>query len=165
MMSEQPPGSPHAASVSLPDRAELDAPASTVHLDELVAMLRRHVWLVIAVTTAAVAAAGLVGYVVGPVYRAVAVIRLSDPRRAFTGGVVEDPARTADGAYADPLLSLVELLKSRAVAGAVVDSMPMLRVLPRKFSPTLVADVAIAPSAAAESLHVTFDQDGFVVET
>ena len=164
-MPEQPPGSPYAASVSLPGRAELDAPASTVHLDELVAMLRRHVWLVIAVTTAAVAAAGLVGYVVGPVYRAVAVIRLSDPRRAFTGGVVEDPARTADGAYADPLLSLVELLKSRTVAGAVVDSMPMLRVLPRKFSPTLLGDVAIAPDAAAESLHVTFDPDGFVVAT
>src|SRR6266702_1451796 len=163
MMSEQPPGSPHAASVSLPDRAELDAPASTVRLDEFVAMLRRHLWLVIGVATAAVAAAGLAAHVMGPVYRAVAVIRLSDPRRAFTGGVVEDPARAADGAYADPLLSLVELLQSRAVAGAVVDSMPMLRVLPRKFSPTLLGDVAIAPGAAAESLQVTFDPDSFVV--
>src|SRR6266516_7823442 len=138
MMPEQPPGSPYVASVSLPDRAELDAPASTVHLDELVAMLRRHVWLVIAVTTAAVAAAGLVGYVVGPVYRAVAVIRLSDPRRAFTGGVVEDPALIADGRYADPLLSQVELLKSRTVAGGVVDSMPMLPVQLRKSSRSLV---------------------------
>src|SRR6266704_13182 len=165
MMSEQPPGSPHAASVSLPDRAELDAPASTVRLDEFVAMLRRHLWLVIGVATAAVAAAGLAAHVMGPVYRAVAVIRLSDPRRAFTGGVVEDPARAADGAYADPLLSLVELLQSRAVAGAVVDSMPMLRVLPRKFSPTLLGDVAIAPGAAAESLQVTFDPDTLVVAT
>ncbi len=164
-MSEQPPGSPHAASVSLPDRAELDAPASTVRLDEFVAMLRRHLWLVIGVATAAVAAAGLAAHVMGPVYRAVAVIRLSDPRRAFTGGVVEDPARAADGAYADPLLSLVELLQSRAVAGAVVDSMPMLRVLPRKFSPTLLGDVAIAPGAAAESLQVTFDPDTLVVAT
>ncbi len=164
-MAEQPLGSPHATSGPLPDRAELDAPASTVRLDELFGMLRRHVWLVAGVTIAAVAAAGFVGYVMGPVYRAVAVIRLSDPRRAFTGGVVEDPARTADGPYADPLLSLVELLKSRAVAGAVVDSMPMLQVLPRKFSPTLVADVAIAPSAAAESLQVTFDPDSFVVAT
>src|SRR6266568_2630666 len=165
MMSEQPPGSPHAASVSLPDRAELDAPASTVRLDEFVAMLRRHLWLVIGVATAAVAAAGLAAQVMGPVYRAVAVIRLSDPRRAFTGGVVEDPARTADGAYADPLLSLVELLKSRAVAGAVVDSMPMLRVLPRKFSATLLGDVTVAPGAAAESLQVTFDPDTLVVAT
>src|SRR6266702_2362149 len=165
MMSEQPPGSPHAASVSLPDRAELDAPASTVRLDEFVAMLRRHLWLVIGVATAAVAAAGLAAHVMGPVYRAVAVIRLSDPRRAFTGGVVEDPARAADGAYADPLLSLVELLQSRAVAGAVVDSMPMLRVLPRKFSATLLGDVTVAPGAAAESLQVTFDPDSFVVAT
>ncbi len=143
----------------------MDAPGSTVRLDDLLAMLRRHLWLVVGVATAAVAAAGLVAYMMGPVYRAVAVIRLSDPRRALTGGVVDDPALGADERFADPLLSLVELLKSRPVAGAVVDSMPMLRVLPRKFSPTLLADVAIAPDAAADSLHVTFDQDGFVVET
>jgi succinoglycan biosynthesis transport protein ExoP len=163
MMPEPAPRGPRATSGPSPDGAEPDAPGSTVRLDELVALLRRHIWLVAGVAAAAVAAAGLVGHVMGPVYRAVAVIRLSDPRRAFTGGVVEDPARTADGAYADPLLSLVELLKSRAVAGAVVDSMPLLRLVPRNFSPTLLADVAIAPDAAAESLHVTFDRDSFVV--
>ena len=146
-----------------PDPGEPEAAFATVRLDEIVATVRRHIGLVLGVAVAAVAAAAVVAHVTGPVYRAVAVIQLSDPRRALTGGVVEDPALRADDRYADPLLSLVELLKSRAVAGAVVDSMPMLRVLPRKVSPKLVANVAIAADAVAESLHVTFDRDSFVV--
>src|SRR5439155_797125 len=126
----------------------------------------------------AMVAAGYVAYVTGSVYRAVAVIRLSDPRRAFTGGVVDDPALLADGRYADPLLSQVELLKSRTVAGGVVDSMPMLRVvlrksspslldrvLRRRFSPNLLGVVAVRPDAAADSLSLTFERDGFLVGT
>src|SRR5947207_2363863 len=163
MMSEQQ-HTPTGASVGFRDPAAPEAPAAAVRLEGLLATVRRHIWLVLGVATATVAAAGYAAHVTGPVYRAVAVIRLSDPRRALTGGVVEDPA-SADERFADPLLSLVELLKSRAVAGAVVDSMPTLRMFPRKFSASLVTDVAIAADAVAESLHVTFDQDSFVVET
>jgi capsular exopolysaccharide synthesis family protein len=177
-MSEHLPNDPRAALGSVIERAELEAPVSTVRLDDLFAVVRRHVRLVLGVAAAAMAAAGYVAYVTGSVYRAVAVIRLSDPRRAFTGGVVEDPALLADGRYADPLLSQVELLKSRTVAGGVVDSMPMLRVqlrqsarslvdraLRRRFSPDLLGDVAVAADAPADSLPVTFDRDGFVVGT
>src|SRR5207237_9902965 len=90
-----------------------------------VAAVRRHVRLVVGVVLATVAAAGVVAYVTGPAYRAVAVIRMSDPRRALTGGVVLDPAR-ADERFSDPLLSQAELLTSRSVAGAVIDRMPAL---------------------------------------
>lgn len=172
--SDQPPSDPRWAS-SRVDRGELEASVSTVRLEELFAIVRRHIWLVLGVAAAAVAAAAGVAYVTGSVYRAVAVIRLSDPRRAFTGGVVDDPAMLADGRYADPLLSQVELLKSRTVAGGVVDSMPMLRVqlrkasrnllervLTRKFSPSLLGEVAVAADAA-DSLPLTFDRDGVVV--
>src|SRR5216117_2294408 len=118
-MSEHPPKDARAASGSVADRGELEAPVSTVRLDDLFAIVRRHIRLVLGVAAAVMAAAGYVAYVTGSVYRAVAVIRLSDPRRAFTGGVVDDPALGADGRYADPLLSQVELLKSHAVAGGV----------------------------------------------
>src|SRR5438309_9218376 len=137
-MSEHPPTDARATSGSIVDRGELEAPVSTVRLDDLFAVVRRHIRLVLGVTAAVVAAAGYVAYVTGSVYRAVAVIRLSDPRRAFTGGVVDDPALGADGRYADPLLSQVELLKSRTVAGGGVDRMPMLRVVLRKSSPSLL---------------------------
>ena len=177
-MSEHPPNHVRAAAGSVADREELEAPASTVRLDDLFAIVRRHVRLVLGVAAAVMAAAGYVAYVTGSVYRAVAVIRLSDPRRAFTGGVVDDPALLADGRYADPLLSQVELLKSRTVAGGVVDSMPMLRVvlrksspslldrvLRRRFSPNLLGVVAVRPDAAADSLSLTFERDGFLVGT
>jgi capsular exopolysaccharide synthesis family protein len=175
-MFEHPPGDPRTASGSAADRGELEAPVSTVHLDDLFATMRRHIRLVLGVAAAAMAAAGYVAYVTGSVYRAVAVIRLSDPRRAFTGGVVDDPALLADGRYADPLLSQVELLKSRTVAGGVVDSMPMLRVqlrtssrslwervLRQRFSPDLLGEVALPADARADSFPLAFDRDGFVV--
>src|SRR5438132_287752 len=177
-MPEHPPNDGRPASGSVADQGELEAPASTVRLDDVLSLVRRHIRLVLVVAAAVVAAAGCVAYVTGSVYRAIAVIRLSDPRRAFTGGVVEDPALGADGRYADPLLSQVELLKSRTVAGGVVDSMPMLRVvlrksspslldrvLQRRFSPNLLGVVAVAADAAADSLSLTFDRDGFLVGT
>ena len=177
-MSEHLPDDARAAAGSVADRGDLEAPVSTVRLDDLFAVVRRHIRLVLGVAAAVVAAAGYVAYVTGSVYRAVAVIRLSDPRRAFTGGVVDDPALGADGRYADPLLSQVELLKSHAVAGGVVDSMPMLRVvlrkssrsllervLRRRLSPGLLGHVAVAADAPADSLPLTFDRDGFVVGT
>ena len=177
-MSQPLPNDTRAASGSVADRGELDAPVSSVRLDDLFAVLRRHIRLVLGVAAAVMMAAGYVAYVTGSVYRAVAVIRLSDPRRAFTGGVVDDPALLADGRYADPLLSQVELLKSRTVAGGVVDSMPMLRVvlrksspslldrlLRRRFSPNLLGVVAVAADAAADSLSLTFDRDGFLLGT
>ena len=175
-VTEPLPSDSRAASGPFAEREEVEASASTVRLEDLFATVRRHIWLVLGVAAGVVAAAGGVAYVTGSVYRAVAVIRLSDPRRAFTGGVVEDPALLADGRYADPLLSQVELLKSRTVAGGVVDSMPMLRVLLRKASPSLLdrvlrrrfstsllGSVAVAADAPADSIELAFDQDGFVV--
>lgn len=151
------PWAPHAG------QADPEALVSTVHLNDLIRTLRRHLWLVLGVAAAAVAATGYLGYRAGPAYRAVAVIRLSDPRRALTGGVVDDPAR-ADERFTDPLLSQVELLTSRTVAGAVVDSMPMLRVQTRSFPPSLLEEVAVAPGAARESFQLTFGPDSFVVQ-
>ena len=163
-MSEQLRSEPPAPSRWLTDRADPEAFVHTVGLEELLSTLRRHVWLVLGVAAVAVAATGFVAYTTGPVYRAVAVIRLSDPRRALTGGVVEDPAPIADERFADPLLSQVELLTSGTVAGAVVDSVPMLRVLTRKFSPSLLGGVAVAADSAAHSFQLTFGRDDFVVE-
>jgi capsular exopolysaccharide synthesis family protein len=88
---------------------------------------------------------------------------MSDARRALTGGVVLDPAR-ADERFSDPLLSQAQLLTSRAVAGAVVDSMPALRmVTTRDLPPNLVWDVVVPAAAGPISLQVAFGRDSFVV--
>jgi capsular exopolysaccharide synthesis family protein len=162
----QPPLNGRSAASNLPaDRGELEASVSTVRLEDLLSILRRRLWLVVGVAAAAAAAGGLVGYLRGPVYRAVAVIRLSDPRRALTGGVVLDPA-SADVRFSDPLLSQVQLLNSRAVAGAVVDSMPVLRVLPtRSLPPSLLGEVAVAAEAGPAAFQLAFGPDSFVVHS
>src|SRR2546422_4445012 len=142
---------------------EPEVSVRTVRLEELLAILRRHVRLVVGVVLATVAAAGVVAYVPGPAYRAVAVIRMSDPRRALTGGVVLDPAR-ADERFSDPLLSQAELLTSRAVAGAVVDSMPALRMVTTRDLPlSLLGEVAVPAAAGPVSLQIAFGRDSFVV--
>jgi len=159
--SDRLPGDARNTSGRLADRGDVEAAVATVRLDDLLAMLRRHMRLVVGVAAAAVAVAGLVAFVTGPVYRAVAVIRLSDPRRALTGGVVDDPAR-ADDRFTDPVLSQVELLKSGTVAGAVVDSMPMLRVRTRKFPANLLGEVVVPAEAGADSFQFSFGRDSFV---
>jgi capsular exopolysaccharide synthesis family protein len=147
----------------LTERGEWDAPVKTVGVGDVLAMLRRHVRLVIGIVAITVVAAGIVAYVIPPVYRAVALIRLWDPRRALTGGVVDDPA-TTDERFADPLLSQVELLTSRTVAGAVVDSMPMLRVLTRKFPRSVLGDVAVPDPTTADTIHLAFGPDSLIAE-
>ncbi len=144
------------------DREELEAAVSTVRLEDVLSVLRRHVWLIVGVTAAVVAATAWVAHAVGPVYRAVAVIRLSDPRRALTGGVVEDRSASGEGTSVDPLFSQVELLTSRAVASVVVDSMPVLRVQTRKFPLSLLSDVTVADAAGPDSFQLTFGRDGYV---
>jgi polysaccharide biosynthesis transport protein len=160
----QPLSNGRSAASSLPaDRGELEASVGTVRLEDLLSTLRRRLRLVIGVAAAAAAAGGVVGYLRGPVYRAVAVIRLSDPRRALTGGVVLDPA-SADERFSDPLLSQVQLLTSRAVAGAVVDSMPVLRVLPtRSLPPSLLGEVAVAADSGPTAFQLAFGPDSFAV--
>src|SRR5437016_139236 len=88
---------------------------------------------------------------------------MSDPRRALTGGVVLDPAR-ADERFSDPLLSQAELLTSRAVAGAVVDSMPALRMVTTRDLPlSFLGEVAVPAAAGPVSLQIAFGQDSFIV--
>src|SRR5947199_7738535 len=155
-------GRPRASSLHR-DRGELEVTVSAVRLEELFAAVRRHVRLVVGVVLATVVAAGVVAYVTGPAYRAVAVIRMSDPRRALTGGVVLDPAR-ADERFSDPLLSQAELLTSRAVAGAVVDSMPALRMVTTRDLPlSFLGEVAVPAAAGPVSLQIAFGRDSFVV--
>ena len=143
--------------------AEPDALLGTVHLNDVIWALRRHLRLILGVALIAVAATGYLAYRVGPRYRAVAVIRLSDPRRSLTGGVVEDPGDRAEARFAaDPLLSLVQLLTSRLVAGAVVDSLPTLRVQTHPFPASLVGGVVVT-AASADSFPLVFERDSFRV--
>lgn len=145
-------------------RGGTDAPepvAGTVKLGEVVNIVRRHARLVLAIMVLTAAATAIWTYMKGPQYRAVAVIRLSDPRRALTGGVVDDPA-AAEGRFSDPLVSQAELLTSRSVASRVVDSMPVLR-LAGTVPLRLLGGVTVPLAAPADSFALTFAADSYTV--
>src|SRR2546430_1912453 len=168
-MSERPSGDPRIlAPVARPsgldtDPGQLEALVHTVHLHELFVTLRRHAWLILGVAATVVAVAGYLAFTAAPVYRGVAVIRLSDSGRVLAGGVVGGPTRGDQGASVDPLLSQVELLTSRAILGDVVDSMPMLRLRTRGFPSSALGQVEVAVDAPADSFRLGFGEDSFVV--
>src|SRR5882672_9483602 len=130
-----------------------DAPPD---LREWILVLRNHVRLVVAVTVAVVAVAGYVAYTSPRLYRAKAVIRLVDARRALVGTLVGNAGSDVAVRSADPVLSEVEVLRSRATAAAVVDDMPTLRTAAHGFPIAVLGNVELAPGAARDSVQLQF---------
>jgi capsular exopolysaccharide synthesis family protein len=166
-MTEQLPDAPRIH-VSPPTGASGSSGAEEpqpvlVDLRAPLAILRRHLWLVLGITGAVMAIVGYNAYTATPAYNAVAVIRLSDPRRTLTGGVAESPTAVNEGRTADPVLSQVELLTSRTVARVVIDSMPILRLHARKFPIAILSDIRLAPDPVGDSLQFEFRPDSVIV--
>ena len=87
-----------------------------LNLRDWFGLLRRHFLLVAGVVTAAVAVAAYVAYTSQPVYRATSVVRLVDARRALAGSLVDGEQQGGVLHPANPVLSQVEMLRSRAIA-------------------------------------------------
>ena len=126
------------------------------NLRDWLTALRGHLRLVAGTTAAAVAVAGYLAYASPPGYRATAVIRLVDARRALAGGLVGGEDQDGVLRPADAVLSQVEVLRSRATAGAVVDDMPILRIRAQHFPVTLVTNVHLAATVTEDSLRIHF---------
>jgi succinoglycan biosynthesis transport protein ExoP len=102
-------------------------------------------------------------------YSARAVVRMASERRTLTSGV-EDAPQALEGPV-DPLLSAVQVLTSRTLVGAVVDSLG-LRLRPlTAFSPNAplfgrrlpvgaLQQVAVDSSAAVDTLLLRFSKAG-----
>lgn len=129
----------------------------------MLGILRRHRRLLALVT---VALAGItVLYVMrkSPLYQATAVIRLRDTRGFISGGLAGNRDEQLGGPMANPLLSLVELLSSRSMAGAVVDSMPMLRVRTDGLPISQLAAIEAPNAQATDTLSLVFTNAGTVL--
>jgi polysaccharide biosynthesis transport protein len=119
---------PGPAGAGRPDHDGVGAPIAPLNPRELLRILRRHMMLILFVTT--VSTAGAIYWTVthAQFYSASAVVRLNNAQRSMTGGLADGPMDVLSGTQIDPVLSLVEVLQSRTVAGQVVDSMPELRL-------------------------------------
>jgi capsular exopolysaccharide synthesis family protein len=108
---------------------------------------------------AVVAIAAYLAYTSPLAYRAASVVRLVDARGALAGGLVDAAARGGLALpSANPVWSQVEVLRSRATAGAVVDDMPILRIHARGFVIGSVQDVHLAAHVQDETVELQFEE-------
>ena len=144
-----------------------DTSASIVPLDlrSLLVTLRRHAWLIVVVTALSTGYAVYWTRTHAPLYSAQATVRLNDLRREMTGGLADGPMNALAGRQVDPVLSLIQVLQSRATAGQVVDSLPDLRVRTTEFPLTLLRGLTLTNQGSLDSITLEFGVNSLVVRT
>jgi polysaccharide biosynthesis transport protein len=132
------------------------APAGdAITFSQMLRVLRRRFQLILAMT--------LVGASIGlflasrepPTYSAGAMLRFAGERRALTGDNEQAPG--VNPKTTDPISSILELVKSRTVAAAVVDTLGlMLQSGSADFSTGQLSQVHVDPRAAGDSVQLVF---------
>ena len=90
-----------------------------------------------------------------PAYSAGAMLRFAGERRALTGDNEQAPG--VNPKTTDPITSILELVRSRTVAGAVVDSLGlMLQSYDPEFSTGRLSQVHVDPRATGDSVQLVF---------
>ncbi len=137
-----------------------DSGAQLVDLRAVFNTLGRHLRIIMGLTLLATVAAGYFARKQVPMYRSTAVIRLEDTRRAMTGGLVSSAGDALDPRSVDPILSQLEVLTSRKVAGRVVDSLPRLRIDAHGFTYDVLEHLAVTTPDPIDSVRLTFTDTG-----
>ena len=142
-----------------PDQ-EFEAQASgSISLRQMFGVLRRHYRVVLALTVLGVFTAGFMVYKSPASYQAQATLRLAGERRALTGQI-EGPAPDISRST-DPILSVLELIQSRGVMGAVVDSLGLrLTSITEDFGTSLLDGIGVDSQATSDTIFATFYQNG-----
>jgi tyrosine-protein kinase Etk/Wzc len=155
-MSQLPPSYRALPGNTEPPLRPIDgAPAGdTISFRQVLAVLRRRFQLILAMT--------LVGASIGlflasrepPSYSAHAMLRFAGERRALTGDNDQAPGLAKS---TDPIASILELVRSRTVAGVVVDTLGlMLQSYSPDFSTGQLSQVHVDPRASGDSVLLTF---------
>ena len=140
----------------------------------LVRSVRENLHLFLAVAGLTLVVTVLLIIHAAPQYSARSVIRLAGERRTLTRGV-ENAPQTSDRAV-DPLLSVVQVLSSRTLVGAVVDSLglrlqpatPFTLGAPRigpRFPAGALQQVTVTGDAPPDTLMLQFGMDGVIARS
>jgi capsular exopolysaccharide synthesis family protein len=122
---------------------------------------RRRLWVVVLTSIMGLLAAGYLVWNSTPTFTATATIRMADSRRALAGGLVGK--QTDDrGAENDPVLTEMQVLLSRSVAGRVATGSlgAMLRVRTMGLPALALTNVRVDSAAGADSIALTFQRNG-----
>jgi succinoglycan biosynthesis transport protein ExoP len=143
-------------------QVEVQEGGDSLTFRQVLTVLRRRYQLILAMT--------LIGATIGlflasrepAAYYAKATVRFAGERRALTGDNDEAPGLTKT---TDPMASIVELIKSRTVAGVVVDTLGLqLQSQTDEFPASVLGDVHVDPRAAGDSIQLTFRQNDVVAK-
>src|SRR5262249_48464212 len=119
----------------------------TVSLSHLIGVLRRRWRVIFTLTAVGAAIAAFLASRQPPPYQAQALIRRAGERQQLTGNM-EAPEPEL-GRSADPMLSLVELIRSRSVVGAVVDSVGLQLIsMDPDYAATDLTEIQVDPRVA-----------------
>ncbi|HYF38537.1 MAG TPA: P-loop NTPase [Gemmatimonadales bacterium] len=158
MTDYYPPGRQLPPAPAAFDRGPERPSGDSISLGHMLSVLRRRYRLVLGLSLLGLAAGGYLAARAPAAYKATAVLRLAGERRALTGEI--EPTPELDR-LANPLLSIAELVRSRSVMGAVVDSLG-LRLLSAtpEFGTGKLENVKVDPKATGDTIQVTFYQNG-----
>jgi succinoglycan biosynthesis transport protein ExoP len=143
----------------IPYESGFERPAGdSISFGHILGILRRRYRLILSLALIGVAAAAYLASRAPATYKAAAVLRLAGERRALTGEI--EPAPEVDRTT-DPILSIAELVRSRSVMGAVVDSLGLRLVSATpEFRTNQLERVHVDPTAPSDTVRVTFYQNG-----
>ena len=134
----------------------------SITIREVQNVLDNHRRLIAVVVALFLVAAGLLAFTEPRVYRAQAVIRLSDVRPILVGE--REFPEVGLSRATDPLLSRLEVLRSRTLIGSVVDSLG-LRLVAVGGDPLTseVSGMKVSEGTGPDTITVVFDPGGLVV--
>ena len=135
-------------------------------LKEVLAIIRRRKWLVLFIAGGASAIAGYFAYKKTPIYLAAASVRIADERHALSGGIADAPRDNIGSNYwVDPVLSQIQVLKSREVAAEAIRRQPFgTNVLTDGFPTSLLQVVHVDSVETSKTLPTTFGSADFVMQ-
>lgn len=133
-----------------------------LELRNILGILVRRKWVVLACVAASLVATGAVLYFEDPIYEAGAMFRLEDTQSAMAGSLDSDEVQMLTGRTApDFVLSQLEILRSAQVLGTVVDREGLRLVsLEDGRHTSILADIEIAPEIFTDTILLAFDAGG-----
>jgi capsular exopolysaccharide synthesis family protein len=155
-------GPPLVPAPDAPDPFGTAEPSGGLQLKASLALIWRHRWMVLAAGVLGLAAAAYLVSQEPPRFESSAVIRLSDPRRGMVPGENLTPA--LGGNRVDPLLSQLEIMRSRSVMDEAVDLQGLrLRAETPGFPAGVLTGVHVDSTAAPDTLNLRLERTGFTV--
>ena len=138
------------------------SPSETITIREVLNVLDNYKRLIFGVATLFLLAAGFLALREPRIYQAHSVIRLREVRPVLVGD--RETPELALSRATDPLLSRLEVLRSRTLIGSVVDSLGLrLTAVSDEPLTSEVAGMKVSEDTEADTLTVVFDPEEFAV--